>query len=138
MTTIEIKPEIKVGLDEIMDGVSKLTTPELENFHRRVGGLLSGRKAKSLPGRERVLIAKIREEVLPAGARRQFEALREKGGHAALSVKEHREYKRLLREIEAKSLERLTCLVELSQLRGASLAETMEQLGLKAVNPYNG
>ncbi|MCB0520157.1 MAG: hypothetical protein H6577_03075 [Lewinellaceae bacterium] len=137
MIAVEIKPEVKVDLDEILDGVSKLKTKDLENFHRKIGGMLSSRKAKSIPEREEYLTAKIKGEFLPKKTSSKFEALLEKSAAKTLSPEEEKEYQQLLEVAQNKSLQRLTWLVELCQLRGEALSDTMDKLGIKAINPFN-
>jgi hypothetical protein len=137
MVTVEIKPKLKLNLEEILDGVAKLDLKDLENFHLKVGGLLSSRKAKSIPEREQFLIEKITGQFLPEKENKQFKALLKKQETASLSEQDNEAYQQLLQLVQNKSLQRLTWLVELSQLRGEPIATTMEKVGIKAVNPYN-
>lgn len=137
MVTVEIKPKIKLDLEEILDGIAKLDLKDIENFHLKVGGLLSSRKAKSLTEREQQLVEKINGEFLPQKDTFRFENLAKKRETGSLSNEEKSECQHLLEYIQNRSLQRLAWLVELCQLRGESLAKTMEDLGVKAVNPYN-
>lgn len=137
MGAIEIKPDVKVNLEEILQGVSKLNLHDLEQFHQKVGGLLSIRKARSIPEREHALTAKITEEFLPKKSSQKFELLLEKHRSGTISPSETTEYQELLQITQNKALQRLALLVELSQLRGESLSDTMDKLGIEAVNPFN-
>ena len=47
MESIEVKPGIKIGLEDIFNSMSKLDTPELEKFFHRVANLLDQRKKQS-------------------------------------------------------------------------------------------
>jgi len=138
MPTVELKPRIKLDIDEILNGIAALDTSDLENFHLKVGGLLSSRKAKSIPDREHALVKKITGAFLPAQKSKRFEELFQKQESSTLSGEEKTEYQYLLQLVQNKSLQRLAWLVELCQLRGEPISQTMEKLGIQAVNPYNG
>jgi hypothetical protein len=137
MITVEIAPKIKLDIEEILNGIAKLNTNELESFHLKVGGLLSKRKAKSIPERESELMEKITGAFLPQPESRSFELLLEKKSTATLTEEEQSAYKQLLHIVQNRSMQRLAWLVELCQLRGESIAVTMQRLGIKAVKPYN-
>lgn len=137
MITIEVKPDIKVDLEDILNGVSKLETADLKKVHQEIGGLLQSRKPHHLEKLEEALLSKIQKPLLSPENQIKYDELREKRRNTALSDKEYRLFMRLLREMENNSVERLRCLVELSQLKGITLQELMADLNLPALNPAN-
>ncbi|MEZ4963228.1 MAG: hypothetical protein R2830_25630 [Saprospiraceae bacterium] len=135
MATIEIKPKVKVGLNEILDGISQLDVKELESFFNRVGTLLAHRKTQHLTESEFQLLSEINKS-LPPNHRQRYLKLKEKRGQAGLSEAEQQELLAMSDEIERIGVRRLECLVELAKLRSISLDELMEQLGIKAPLAY--
>ncbi len=137
MITIEVNPQVRVGIDEIISGASSLATPELERFSRQIAQLVSQRREREASKREAFLLAKIREPLLLPPAQRRYDLLFRKLQQEKISEPEHQELSKLIQQNERKGLERLKCLIELAQVRSVSLEEVMSQLGMKAVNPKN-
>lgn len=132
MTTVELKPDVKYDIEEVLSGVSKLNTPELENFLQEVAYLLAKRKAKMLSKRESELLSQIGERLLPAELQKRYDALYNKLRSENISETEHTELKQLSKQLEKNAVKRMRSMIELSALRKISLDELMEQLGIKA------
>ena len=133
MSSIEIKSALRIQLEEILNGVSNLDTPELEKFLAEVAHLLAQRKAKSLPKREAELLLKINQRLLSEEAQEEYSKLYEKLQQESISPEEHKALLELIQLREEKGVERMNFLVELAQLRKVSLKELMEQLGIHSL-----
>ena len=125
-------------------------TPELESWLHRTAArngmheqeviieTLSRRRAEddcedllgTLPDDEASLLDEI-GEVLTPEIRARYQALSRKCEDEALTADEHQELIDLTSEVERHNTERLARVVGLARLRGASLEETMAQLGLE-------
>lgn len=129
MATVQVKSEISVELDEVLDGVAELDTPELERFLSQVSILLARRKAPSLPEREAELLRKINQG-LPTALQQRYDELNAKVRANTITSSEHRELLQLVDQIELADAERMQHLIELAQLRALSVDELMNQLGI--------
>lgn len=134
-TTVQVTSEINIQMDEVLDGVSKLDTPELEQFFNQVSILLAQRKAPHLSPQEATLLQKINQG-LPETLLQRYGKLTEKLRTETISTAEHQELNRLIDQIELADAERLQYLIELAQLRGISLDELMAQLGISTPLPH--
>jgi hypothetical protein len=135
MTTIELKPQLKVELNDILNGISQLDVKELESFFKRVGTLLAHRKTHHLSEREFQLLTEINKG-LPDEHRQQYLLLKEKSQLGNLSATEAQQFASMTEEIEATGVRRLECLVELSKLRGVEIKALMKQLGIQSPLAY--
>jgi hypothetical protein len=135
MTTIELKPQLKVELNEILNGISQLDVKELESFFKRVGTLLAHRKAHLLSEREFQLLSEINKG-LPDEHRQKYLLLKEKRHDDNLSATETKQLAAMTQEIETTGVKRLECLVELAKLRGVEVNTLMKQLGIQAPLAY--
>lgn len=135
MSTIEVKPHVKVQLNEILAGISTLDVRELESFFNQVGTMLARRKTPHLTEREHQLLLEINKG-LSLEHRRNYLNLKEKSLAQKLNELERQELLALSDEIEQAGARRLAYLVELSKLRGVSLKEVMNQLGIKTPLAY--
>ena len=129
-------PIAQANLKEVLHSIAQFETPELENVARRVNALLAQRRAPHLPQREAELLQRIGQSS-PA-VQPRFQELDAKRRDEKLTPVEHQELLTLLEQKEQADAGRLRCLIELAQLRGVSLDELMEQLGLSAPPPVYG
>ena len=129
MATVQVTSEINIELDEMLDGIAKLDTPELERFLSQVSVLLAQRKAPSLPEREAELLQKINQG-LPTALQQRYDELTAKLEAETITPAEHQELLQLIDQIELADAERLQHLIELAQLRNMSLDELMDQLDI--------
>lgn len=134
-TTVQVTSEINIQMDEVLDGVSKLDTPELEQFFNQVSILLAQRKAPHLSPQEATLLQKINQG-LPEALLQRYGELTEKLRAETISVLEQQALHQLIDQIELADAERLQYLIELAQLRGVSLDELMAQLGISTPSPH--
>jgi hypothetical protein len=129
MAMVQITSEISIELDEVLDGVAKLDTPELERFLSQVSILLAQPKAPSLPQREAELLQKINQG-LPTVLQQRYDELSAKLKADTITPGEHQELLQLIDKIELADAERLQHLIELARLRNTSLDELMDQLSI--------
>ena len=129
MSTVQVKSNIELGIEDILAGLDQLETPELEQFFQQVSRLLARRKAKSLSAEEAELLLKINEGLSIEHSNR-YHQLGSKLEEGSMTPDENREFLELVALAEAKDAERLTYLLELAQIREVSLDDLMDQLGL--------
>lgn len=137
MTTIQVKSEIKIDIEQLMDGVARLDTPALENLLSQVSLVLAQRKAPRLSQQESLLLQQINAGV-PEAIQKRYIELQTKLHHEMISADEHQELLALIDEIELADANRLQALLELAQLRQVSLHELMHQLGIHPPQPIYG
>jgi len=129
MTIVKINSEVKVGLDEILQGIGNLETHDLEKFMTQVSNLIAQRKAPNLSKEEAELLLKINkglsktdsEKYISLGAKLQAETI---------TTQEQKEYAKLIEKTEVADAKRLEHLVVLAGIRGIGLGELMQQLNL--------
>lgn len=129
MTTLQLKTEIKIDLNEILGGVSKLDTVEIERLLTEIGLILAQRKSSSLPKRESELLRKIGQAV-PEHIQKRYDELQNKLMDEEITSQEHQELLALIEMVENADGERLKHLLELAQLRHVTLDELMFQLSI--------
>jgi len=78
MPSIEIKPAIKIGMDEILTGIASLETSELEQFLQEVAQLLARRKTQTLSEKETELLLKINQPLLETDVQKKHNQLYQK------------------------------------------------------------
>lgn len=127
MTTIQIQPNTSVALDDVLNGVAALNTPELELFFQKVAQVLAERKAPHLSGRESELLQLINLGYPPEMTER-FEHLTTKQQKSALLAPEKNELLEIVNQFETMDAKRLEALIELAALRDISLDELLKNL----------
>ena len=116
--------------DQLLQAVGKLPAEDLRQFVQRVIHLEATRRDAPLSATETELLRRINAE-LPAGKVMRYSELKAKRDSAALTAEETREFLQLSDWLEEAHAERIARVAELAKLRGASLSEVMQQLGLK-------
>lgn len=134
MTTLHINSAIE--LEQVLQGVEKLDTPELERFLSQVGILLARRKAPSIPQREVVLLQKINKPLLSVPVQTRYQQLSQKLQTDNITPTEHEDLLKLVDSVEQADAERMQSLFELAQLRNLPLDTLMQQLGIQTPAPY--
>ena len=129
MPMVQVVSEVKVDLNQLLDGIAQLDLPELERFSFKVSNLVAQRKSPYLPQRESELLQQINLS-LPAEKRQRYAELNAKLLDETIKLAENQELGELIEKIEQADVERLQALVELAQLRNMSLARLMEQIGV--------
>ena len=130
MPKVQFMSQIELDVDELLQGVARLGSRELEQFADRVQALRAHRRAPSLPKREAELLQLINRG-LPTEVRQRYDALNDKLHAETITDEEHQELLGLIEQVKQADAERLRNLVELAQLRQLSLDELMDQLGLR-------
>ncbi len=128
MPTVEVRSQ--VSLDELLNGVAQLDTPELERFISQVLTLRARRIAPSLPKEEAQLLQKINQG-LPPDVQQRYDELTAKRRAETLTPEEHQELLALIDRIEQADAERVQALTELAQLRNVTVTTLMAQLGIR-------
>ena len=127
-------PTIQVEIDQLLNAALQLPHAELDQFVKKLLSLRRQSEIPKLPARESELLLKINQGV-PAQLQQRFDQLVEKRRDNALNPDEYQELLALTEQVEQFDVERLQWLIELAQLRGLTLDELMQQLGIKP-RPY--
>ena len=130
MPKVHVTSQIEIDLDEVLQGLARLETKELEQFVEQVMALQAQRRAPSLPKDETELIQQINRG-LPADIRQRYDALNAKLHDETITPQEHAELLTLIDRIELADAERMQRLVALARFRGVSVDTLMEQLGIR-------
>ncbi len=127
MTTIQIHPNTKVAVDDVLNGVATLATPELEDFFQKVAQVLAERKAPHLSKRESELLQKINAGY-PDGMTKRYEYLLSQQKKQAISLAEQQELISIVDLFEIFDTKRVEFLLALAQLRNISLEELLKNM----------
>jgi hypothetical protein len=130
MPKVHVTSQIEIDLDEVLHGLARLGTKELEQFVEKAIALQAQRRAPSLPKNETELLQQINRG-LPADIRQRYDALNAKLHDEAITPQEHEELLTLIDRLELADAERMQRLVALAQIRGVSVDTLMEQLGIR-------
>jgi hypothetical protein len=127
---IQVTSQIKIDLDEVLHGLARLGSKELEQFVDKVIALQAQRRAPSLPKDETDLLQQINRG-LPADIRQRYDALNAKLYDETIAPEEHEELLTLIDRIELADAERMRLLIALARLWSVSVDTLMEQLGIR-------
>lgn len=116
--------------NQLLDAVKQLSAQELEDFVNRVLVFRAKRQTKTLPVSESEIIKKISRRFSPEKFGR-MKVLQEKRLTSELAEIEYQELASLTDSLEEFHAQRMKNLVKLSKVRGLSLEETMNQLGIR-------
>jgi uncharacterized protein YfkK (UPF0435 family) len=119
-----------VSATELVQMAEQLSPSELDRLAQEVATLRARRNAPVLPTDESALFAIINQG-LPEAERLRLTELAERRYQERLTDQEHRELLELQQRLESIHVARMKALAQLAQLRGVSLAEVMEQLGIQ-------
>ena len=129
MPKVHVTSQIEIDLDEVLQGLARLGTKELEQFVDKVIALQAQRRAPSLPQNETELLQQINRG-LPADIRQRYDALNAKLHDETITPQEHEELLTLIDRIELADAERMQRLIALARLRDMSVDTLIEQLGI--------
>ena len=118
----------------LLGGFSEMPLKELEYFIRELNALAIRKRALDKGKRDKILLRKINETVLPEPIMERYLYLQEKMEVENLPDTEYQELLKLVTQEEKIRNKRFQYLLELSQLRGISLTELMNNLGLNIPN----
>lgn len=127
MPTIQVEAE--VSAEKLLEAARQLSQAELQEFVIQVLALQAQRKAPVLTREESSLFVKI-NGAPPQEIRQRYRELIKRRREENLSESEHAELLRLTEIAEKYQVERLEALIELSHIRGTSLDELMDSLGI--------
>lgn len=130
MPKVKVVSQVELDFDEVLKGVARLETSELEQFITQVMTIRAQRRAPSLPQEETDLLKQINQGV-PTEVRNRYDELHAKMLNESLTVGEQQELIELSDQIEFADAERLQHLMRLAQLRNLSVDTLMDQLGLR-------
>lgn len=114
----------------LLDAAMQMSRAELERFVARLFALKARQEAPSLTLRESKLLMKINQGA-PAEVQQRYDSLMRKRRRHKLTRAEHREVLTLTQEIERHDVERVKLLSNLARLRGLSLRDLMQDLGIE-------
>jgi predicted AAA+ superfamily ATPase len=120
MPKVQLISQIEIDLDELLEGVARLETRELERFIEEVLALRARRYASALSQDESRLFQKINHGI-PPELRSRYEALNAKLHDETITHEEHQELLALIDQIELADAERLHHLASLARLRNIPL-----------------
>jgi len=130
MPKVHVTSQIEIDLDEVLQGLARLGTKELEQFVEKVMALQAQHRAPSLSKDETELLQQINCG-LPADIRQRYDELNAKLHDETITPQGHEELLTLIDRIELADAERMQRLVALAQIRGVSVDTLMEQLGIR-------
>jgi hypothetical protein len=116
--------------DQIISAVEQLNLSELERVLDHILALQTERKAPHLSPAESKLLAHINQG-LPPELRERLALLKARREDESITDAEYEELTRLSDRAEELHAERMAAMAELAKLRGVSLPELMNQLGIQ-------
>ncbi|MEZ4870099.1 MAG: hypothetical protein R3C14_52710 [Caldilineaceae bacterium] len=130
MPKVQVVSRVELDFDEVIKGVERLESNELEQFLASVMTIRAQRRAPSLSREETELLQKINQGV-PVKVRTRYDELHEKLLDETLTPNEQQEFIDLADQIKFADAERLKHLILLAQLRNTTVDNMMDQLGLR-------
>ena len=134
MTMEKIKMQVGNTIPSLLGGFSEMPLKELEHFIKELNALAIRKRVLDKGKQDKILLRKINETVLPEPLMERYINLQEKMEVQNLSDREYQELLNLVDKEENIRNKRFQYLLELSQLRGISLTELMNKLGLNILN----
>ena len=125
-----IQVEAQLSHNKLLEAVGQFNATELEQFVAEVIALRAKRQAPSLSRQESELLMRINQH-LSADLQARFDELVARRQDETLSNDEHEELLRLTEQVENMDVVRIEALARLAQLRGISVDDLMDQLGVK-------
>jgi paraquat-inducible protein B len=124
-----ISIEVEMSQAQLLKAVEQLSGPELEVFLNQVLELRARHENPCLSGQESELMLQISQVILP-DVQSRFDALVAKRQELTLTEAEQVELLQLTDRIEQQDAQRIEALGRLGLLRGRSLPEIMQDLGI--------
>ena len=117
--------------EQLLAAVDQLDPADLRPFVSQLVARVARRIAPSLSESETVLLQKINRG-LPAGLDQRYRELVAKRRAETLSASEHTELLELTEDVEKWQAERVRHLIDLARIRGTTLSELMDELGIES------
>ena len=130
----KIQIQANNNIQSLIGGFSEMPLHDLESFISGLNALVLRKRVADIGKRDKALLLKINQTVLPELAMERYIFLQNKMELENLSESEYQELLILVIQEEKIRNKRFKHLLELSQLRGVSLSELMNNLGLNPLN----
>jgi len=130
MRTIEIRKDIKLEVDELLQGLSDMDLDSLEKFSEALNHIIARRKSPKPSEKELELLDRIYQH-FPSAAQHRYDELYQKLQDENLLPEEHKELLALVARAEAHNAEWLEALTELAALRQVSIEKLKQDLGIE-------
>ncbi|MCX6048453.1 MAG: STAS/SEC14 domain-containing protein [Chloroflexi bacterium] len=130
MPKVQVTSKIELDFDEVLQGVARLETIELEQFAEKIIALRAQRRAPSLPQNEAELLEKINQGMSP-DIRSRYAELNIKLHEETITPEEQQELLNLTDQRELADAERIRNLITLAELRNVSVDDLIIQLGIR-------
>ncbi len=127
MPTVQLEAE--VSSEQLLKAVGQMSPAELDWFVSRVITIHAERRAPVLDQPEADLLMRINRG-LPPDVQARYDELKGRRDAEVLTADEHRELLGLSDEVERLQTERVEAMVGLARLRGTSLTQLMDDLGI--------
>lgn len=124
----------QIETEQLLDTALQMSRTELERFVARLLALKARQETPSLTARESALLLKINQGA-SQDIQRRYNSLTKRRRRHKLTRPELRELLELTKQIEQHDVERLKCLSALARLRGVSLPDLMQELGIEPPDP---
>ncbi|MBS1791371.1 MAG: hypothetical protein JST85_26910 [Acidobacteria bacterium] len=123
-------PTAQIETDQLLNAALQMPEEEFQQFVTKLFTLKARERVPTLSQRESELLTAINQGLPPTDAKR-MNALIAKRQSYTIKEDELQELIRLTDESERLNVERMKHLLELAHLRGVTLDEVMEQLGIR-------
>ena len=130
----KIQIQVNSNIQSLIGGFSDMPLHDLESFISGLNALVIRKRVADKGKRDKALLLKINQTVLPEQALERYVFLQDKMELETLSETEYQELLNLVNQEEKIRNKRFQFLLELSQLRNISLTELMNNLGLNMLN----
>ena len=130
----KIQIQTNSPFQHLLGNFSDMPLKEIEYFIRELNALATKKRAVDADKRDKFLLHKINQTVLPEPTMERYIYLQEKMEVENISDAEYTELLDLVAQEEKLRNKRFQYLLELSQLRGITLPELMNNLGLNTPN----
>jgi hypothetical protein len=130
----KIQMQVENTIPSLLGGFSEMPLKELEHFIKELNALAIRKRVLDKGNQDKILLRKINETVLTEPLMERYIGLQDKMEVENLSDTEYQELLNLVDKEEKMRNKRFQYLLELSQLRGVSLTELMNNLGLNILN----
>ncbi len=130
MPTLHV--EANLSTEQLLQAMKQMDPRELKSLSDQILALRARQQAPAASAAETDLLLQINAG-LPADLLQRYKQLIAKRQDETLSEAEHRELLDLSQEVERRQANRVHSLVALAQLRGVSLDELMQQLGVNGI-----
>jgi len=126
-----IEANVRLSTSKLFEAVEKLSLSELDQLLSRIIALRARQKSPHLSDKESELLTQINKG-LPPDVRTRLDQLVKKRRANNLTSDEYNELLALTDVLEQAEVERAEALVQLARLRGVSMTELMQDLGIQA------